>query len=248
MGQSMVAHGTATLEGRGGILVYAWSDTGWRRYQTEWRGTQATLDGKATVEAGYNTIHRCTHATWFKWPKGLALLFWNWGPEYQREVWDGQPHFIRGSPEKPFMRKQSKAKDPLKHELMRAKVVQVHQQNYIRPGEVVSGTHYFCVDKGTSDIRMVYNGTSCGLNAHLHAPHYGLLSIKHTLRALREGYCQCDLDVGKQFLNYKLHQSLREFSGMDVQEVQSKDSLDAQWVSQAKSAARTEKLRVVLPL
>ncbi len=85
------------------------------------------------------------------------------------------------------------------------------------------------MEKGTSDIRMVYNGTSCGLNLHLHAPHYGLLSIKHTLRALREGYYQYNLDVGKQFLNYKLHESLRELSGMDVREVQSKDPSDAQW-------------------
>jgi len=72
-------------------------------------------------------------------------------------------------------RPQAKAKDSLKHELMRAKVVQVRQRGYIKPGNVTSGTHYFCVDKGTSDIRMVYNGTSCGLNACLHAPHYGLL-------------------------------------------------------------------------
>ena len=42
---------------------------------------------------------------------------------------------------------------------MRAKVVEVRQQGYIKPGNVTSGTHYFCVDKGTLDIRMVYNGT-----------------------------------------------------------------------------------------
>jgi hypothetical protein len=81
----------------------------------------------------------------------------------------------------PFMRKQAKAKDPLKHELMWAKVVQVRQRGYITPGHVTSGTHYFCVDKGTSDIRIVYNGTSCRLNTCLHAPHYGLLLVKHTL-------------------------------------------------------------------
>ena len=46
---------------------------------------------------------------------------------------------------------------------------------------------------------MVYNGTSCGLNACLHAPHYGLLSVKHTLRSLMSGDYQCDLDVGEQF-------------------------------------------------
>ncbi len=114
--------------------MYAWSDTGRRRYQTKWRGTRATLDGKAMVEAGYDAIHCCANATWFEWPKGLALLFWNWGPEYQCKVQDEQSHFMAGSPEKPFMRKQSKAKDPLKHELMWAKVVQVRQRNYIRLG------------------------------------------------------------------------------------------------------------------
>jgi hypothetical protein len=129
----------------------------------------------------------------------------------------------------PFLRKQSKARDPHKHELMRAKVVQVCQGGYIKPGRVISGTHYFCVDKGTSDIRMVYNGTSCGLNAQLHAPHYGLLSVKHTLRALREGYLQCDLDIQEQFLNYKLHQPLRELSGVDIREVRSRDPDDEMW-------------------
>jgi hypothetical protein len=181
------------------------------------------------VEAGFDAIHRCADATWFEWSKGSALLFWNWGPEYQREVRDGQPHFMTDSAGTPFLRKQSKARDPHKHKLMRAKVVQVRQRGYIKPGRVVSGTHYFCVDKGTSDIRMVYNGTSCGLNAQLHAPHYSLLSVKHTLRALREGYLQCDLDVQEQFLNYKLHQPLRELSGVDVREVRSRDPDDEMW-------------------
>jgi hypothetical protein len=77
---------------------------------------------------------------------------------------------------------------------------------------------------------MVYNGTSyCGLNAYLHAPHYGLLTVKHTMRALREGYYQCDLDVGEQFLNYKLHKDLRLLSGVDVREVRSRNPADVAW-------------------
>ncbi len=170
--------------------MYEWVATGRRRYRCEWKVARASTEGRATVEAGFDAIHRCADATWFEWPKGSALLFWNWGPEYQREVRDGEPHFMTGTVGTPFLRKQFKARDPHKHELMRAKVVQVCQRGYIKPGRVVSGTHYFCVDKGTSYIRMVYNGTSCGLNAQLHAPHYGLLSVKHALRALREGYLQ----------------------------------------------------------
>jgi len=114
----------------------------------------------------------------------------------------------------PFTQKQAKAKDSLKYKLMRAKVVQVRQQGYIKPGNFTSGMHYFCVDKEMSDIRMVYNSTSCGLSTCLHAPHYGLLSVKHTLRALMMGYNQCDLDVGEQFLNFELHEALRQLSGV----------------------------------
>ena len=117
------------------------------------------------------------------------------------------------------MKKQAKAKDPLKHELMRDKVVQICQRGYIKAGEVISGTQFFCVEKGTTDMRMVSNGTSCGLILILHAPHYGLLMVKHTLRALREGYYQCNLDVGKQFLNFKLHADLHTFSGVDMHDV-----------------------------
>jgi hypothetical protein len=84
---------------------------------------------------------------------------------------------MTGTLEMPFMMKQAKARDPLKHKLLRAKVVQVHQQGYIKQGVVVSGTNYFCVDKGTLDIRMVYNGTSWGLNTYLYALHYNLLSV-----------------------------------------------------------------------
>ncbi len=135
--------------------VYKWTDRGRRLYQAEWRTLRAHPEGRATVEAGYDAIHRCADATWFEWPKGSAPLFWNWGAEYQRAVQDGQPHFMIGSLDEPFMRKQAKAKDSLKHKLMRAKVVEVRERLYIKPGNVTSGTHYFCVDKGTSDIRMV---------------------------------------------------------------------------------------------
>jgi hypothetical protein len=110
--------------------VYEWTDRGRSLYQAEWRTLRDCPEGRATVEAGYDAIHRCADATWFEWPKGSAPLFWNWGEEYQRVVWDGQPHFMIGSLDEPFMRKQAKAKDSLKHELMRAKVVEVRQQGF----------------------------------------------------------------------------------------------------------------------
>ncbi len=93
----------------------------------------------------------------------------------------------------------------------------------------MGGTHYFCVDKGEDDIRMVYNGTSCGLNNVLWAPRFGLPTVKQTLWALLVGYCQCDLDVGEQFLNFPLHTDLREYSGVDARGVRSLNQGDQEW-------------------
>jgi hypothetical protein len=92
---------------------------------------------------------------------------------------------------------------------MRAKVVKVQSLDYIRTGGVVSGTHFFSVDKGTTDIGMVYNGTSCGLNDILYAPRFSLPTVRETLWAILPGFFQCDLDVQDQFLNFKLHRNMQ---------------------------------------
>ncbi len=94
---------------------------------------------------------------------------------------------------------------------------------------MVSGTHFFSIDKGTTDIRMVYNGTSCGLNDILYAPHFSLLTVRETLRAILPGFFQCDLNVQDQFLNFKLHRSMQEYSGVDVSHVQSEAPSDTAW-------------------
>ena len=112
---------------------------------------------------------------------------------------------------------------------MRAKVVKVRKLDYISSGEVVSGTHFFSVDKGETDIRMVYNGTSCGLNDILYVPHFGLPTVRKTLGAILPGFHQCDLDVQDQFLNFILHKHMREYSGVDVREVRSVAQEDTEW-------------------
>jgi hypothetical protein len=112
---------------------------------------------------------------------------------------------------------------------MRAKVVKVQRLDYIKAGSVVSVTSFFSVDKGETDIRMVYNGMSCGLNNLLYAPHFGLPTVRETLRAILPGFYQCNLDVQDQFLNFKLHKSLREHSGVNIHRVRSLAPKDAGW-------------------
>ena len=112
---------------------------------------------------------------------------------------------------------------------MRTNVIKVWKLDYIRPGEVVSGTHFFSVNKGETDIRMVYNETSCGLNDILYAPHFGLPTVRETLWAILPGFHQCDLDVQDQFLNFILHKHMREYSGVDIRKVQSLVREDTEW-------------------
>jgi hypothetical protein len=112
---------------------------------------------------------------------------------------------------------------------MWAKVVKVRRLEYIKAGRIESGTSFVSVDKWATDIRMVYNGTSCGLNDILYAPHFDLPTVRTTLRAILLGFFQCDLDVQDQFLNYKLHKSMREYSGVNVQGVHSLAAEDASW-------------------
>ena len=115
-----------------------------------------------------------------------------------------------------FTAPQKRAKIPEHMEKMKEKVMKVRERRYIEEGQVVSLTHMFCVPKGSSDIRMVYNGTSCGLNDVLWAPHFGLPVMQHTLRSLLKGYYQCDMDVGEMFLNFPLHPDMRPYSGVDI--------------------------------
>jgi hypothetical protein len=131
----------------------------------------------------------------------------------------------------PWLKPQRSAREADHHEMMRDKVVKVRKLDYIMTGPVRSGKHFFCVPKGDINIRMVYNGTSCGLNANVWAPRFGLPTVKDILRSLLPGYYQANLDVGDQFLNFKLHKSMRAESGVDMRAVRSLDPRDEMWES-----------------
>lgn len=65
-------------------------------------------------------------------------------------------------------------------------------------------------DKETSleevlDIRMVYNGSSCGLNRVLWAPWFALPTGDTMARTVGVGYWGGDNDYGKMFYNLWLH-------------------------------------------
>jgi hypothetical protein len=88
------------------------------------------------------------------------------------------------------------------------KMMKVRQRCYIDSGEVASLIHYFYVPKGETDIQMVHNGTSSGLNECLYSTHFGLPAVSDMLQSLLPGYHQADLNIAKMFLNFILGEVL----------------------------------------
>jgi hypothetical protein len=81
---------------------------------------------------------------------------------------------------------------------------------------ILSLTSFFAVAKGATDIRMVYNGTSSGVNAHLWAPWFALPTICALLRALELNTYMADSDIGEIFLNFILEERCARLAGVDL--------------------------------
>ncbi len=194
-------------QGGEGRVHFGWSAKGKASYKAQWDLMQSHPDGLGMLGAGHDAVWRSAQASWFEWLKGSAPFLKTWSEAYQRDVRNRQQHFLTG-PLSVFMKPKKRHREAASYKLMRKMVVQVRKRGYVIPEPVVSGTHYFSLPKGLENIRMVYNGSSCGLNDVLWAPRFGLLMVKQTQRALLPGYIQCDLDGGGQFPNYYLHEEL----------------------------------------
>ena len=165
---------------------------------------------------------------WWEWVAGSTPIVWNWPERYIDEVCAGQKHFLVGE-FTAFTRPQLPSQTKKEGEQVQVKLVQVRRSEYIESGPADSLTHYFPMEKGPYDIHMVYGGTSSGLNSGVWAPHFGLPYVSHTVRSLMPGYCQYNLDVGKMFLDFLLHEEPKRLSGVDVQHGRSTNPTDAKW-------------------
>jgi hypothetical protein len=166
-------------------------------------------------EAAVDCIERSTKATAWEWTQGSRPYFWRWGKAYWQEARDGAKVSVQSKLPK-FEEKQDIPKDKVKRKLIQDKVGKVRKRGYIKPGHVSSVTSFFAVPKGDDDIRMVYNGTSCGLNDAVFAPWFALPTMDSHLRAVDVGTYMADCDIGEMFLNFMLDVNLREFAGVDL--------------------------------
>lgn len=200
-----------------GYPVYSWTKKGQDLYARGVSKLKAKRDGPASLKMAADGLSRASgpfardqdgyvsfkdgdeylHA-WWEWSRGSTLFYWNWPEQFQQDARDGQPHMMTGEP-KTYRRPQPRPSDPTIAERIRSKLLPVRLREYIETGTVNSLLHYFWVPKGEDDIRMVYDGSGCGINDFLYAAHFGLPTVSNTARALLPGYFQCDMDVGGCF-------------------------------------------------
>ena len=167
--------------------------------------------------AAREAIYATSNASWWEWTRGSRLLFWRWELEFQAVARDGYPSWFQEKP-KHCKRPQREYRDPTTARLVASKLEDVLNTCYLHlsPHGILSWMSFFPVPKGLSDVRMVYNGTSNGLNDCLWAPWFPLPTVDAVERSLVPGTCLGDMDVGEMFLNFPLHEDMQKFTGVDL--------------------------------
>jgi hypothetical protein len=94
------------------------------------------------------------------------------------------------------------------------KIIKVLKQGYVviptSINYIKSLIDYFEVPKD-DDIRLVYNGTSCGLNECLWAPNFWLPTPSLAARVLGYGYYMVDIDLGEMFFKFSVASCVMTF-------------------------------------
>ena len=224
----------AALDGVRVFLLHCWKKRVAASFAAWWRGRrrEASVRGQVpdmrSAEKGAAALSHVAEATWWDWDGGSAPFFWRFPEEFQEVLRDGEkPKFIGDPPA--YTRPYREPKDPTVRQRQADKIQKVRARRYITTPKtpVLSLIDFFSVDKAkimdletgketATDIRMVYNGSSSGLNSSLWAPWFALPPVEQTVRKVEPGTWGADNDVGEMFLNFWLHDDLQQYCGIDL--------------------------------
>jgi hypothetical protein len=168
------------------------------------------------IEIGRDAVGRAANSTWWNWDAGSTLFFWRWPKWTKTAVRDGVELFVDWANLPKYWKKQQWPEDDKSINKLRSKISNVRMKKYIQPGFVKSLTSYFAVPKAETDVRIVYDGTACGLNDCLWAPNFMLPTVDSILRSASSDTWFGDIDLGEMFLNYPLDERVRPYAGVDV--------------------------------
>ena len=128
-------------------------------------------------DRGVDVLIKVSAGTWWKWKRGSSLIFWRWGEESKNALFGFPPWILGALPR--YKKRATKPKEDVFNAYVE-KSNDIINKGYITAesnqskGEgdfVLSLFDFFHVEK-SDDIRMIYNGTSCGLNDSVWAPNF----------------------------------------------------------------------------
>lgn len=206
----------------------------WRKEYQTWHLVWRQEMGDE-MEYGQELLEKIGDATWWEWKGGSVLFYWRWPKGYRARAKHGlQVCFTDKKPT--TLARQKKEKDEEQRRKIQEKVSKVLKRRYLGVGAVKSLISFFAVPKGPDDIRVVYNGTSSGLNGVMWVPRFPLPTLARHLRQVGPRTHMADADLGEMFLNFPLHWILKELCGVDLSQHVPLESGKRHWVRWERAA------------
>lgn len=161
-------------------------------------------------------LWRTIGGSFWNWDRGSRLIFWKWNESYQMQARDGTKSFIRENRLPTQKKPQRLLKDEEMRELELSKIHNFTSRRYIEDGYVISIANWFAVPKGESDVRVVFNFKSSGLNDALFAPNFFLPTNEDLTNLLTDSSWMVDSDCGEQFYCFTEDQGILPYVGVDL--------------------------------
>jgi len=168
------------------------------------------------INFGMEALASYCGSTFFSWDRGSTLLFWRWHPNLRKTAQTGFKTDIASA----LPSNKRKARKPSNEIFLKlfSKILKGIKRGYLKfipSWRVKNLIDYFGVPKA-DDIRMVQNGSSCGLNSSVWASNFWLPTSQSMTRVLGYNYKSVYIDLGEMFLNFPLDPELIPYSVMDV--------------------------------
>ena len=169
------------------------------------------------LSKGLRIVGQSMLSTWWEWSFGSSPFFWRWnGDEQISAARDGMQIFSLS----PMPRSRRDFKPPRfdsdTRKVVASKIQSMIQKSYLEVGFVRSQLHYFAVPKGDSDVRVVFDGTSCGLNETLWSPNFFLPSSRNAADLLSFDSWMADADFAEFFHNFFADERIRKYAGVNT--------------------------------
>ena len=102
-------------------------------------------------------------------------------------------------------------------EMVATKLEGMTKRCYLEEGHVTNVVDYFPVPKGDDDIRVVFDGSSCGLNEALWSSNFYLPAASAAVMLLSFSTWMADMDFGEMFHNFPMEERLRKCAGVEFE-------------------------------